>query len=508
MDVPKLLHDWGFDSLITIFEGTALDCSIDYDALLLLTPEVIKNLIPKIGEQVKFIKRLEDYKLILQSDDKENNPVTPTTSSTVSEGLLSDGDVMPIERYTDTTTANTSLVTFYGEEEFQKILNPTKHFNLNSLLNESYFGKIIIKQYTENKTLDRKTRASLVDIIISHFFKTHGSYLTNDQLEDISYKIEAAFPNEKSEIYYVKPVKKCYSKYSKSLVARGKLVDRYRNYRTKLRVAGILPSTSTANQSNSWLETRTDPWNDVVRHWELTFELRQKCEVSNIHDFLTEWPPLKLSTGYSLIDVDFDRLFPDKGLLLHEKWDSFFNSVYTIKKDFVKDVGLEIIYLLENESLNQSSKTAIQILLLPYLIPPKGRARKGKEHWKASILECQQSLIVHAKIPADIERLIEDKVNKSKEAKQTIQPYIIVLGPLVSEIQQAYVILDKVRYSFDNTLRALEICFKAFHTCNLYYPFQSEHIYMLLQLCLFKIKTKWDKTIPYIMDLVTTLDAS
>ncbi|XP_031345111.1 uncharacterized protein LOC116172107 isoform X2 [Photinus pyralis] len=235
--------------------------------------------------------------------------------------------------------------------------------------------------------------------------------------------------------------------------------------------------------------------------------MRHNCDLKNVHDFLTEWPPLKATLGFSLIDIDFDKLFPDKGLLLQDNWENFYQIIFNNKKDFVKDTaGLELLYLLENQELNQSSKTAVQLLLLPYLVPPKGRSRKGKDHWKATTLECQQSLILHAKIPADIDALIEEKINTGKEANATVQPYIIILGPSLLEIDCAYLVLDSVRYRFTDTLRAFEICFKAFHACNLYYPFQCEHLYMLVQLCLFKIKTKWDKVVPYIMDLVVALD--
>lgn len=44
------------------------------------------------------------------------------------------------------------------------------------------------------------------------------------------------------------------------------------------------------------------------------------------------------------------------------------------------------------------AKIVIQLLLLPHLIPPKGRIRIKKEHYKPSISECKDSIISHAKV--------------------------------------------------------------------------------------------------------------
>lgn len=48
------------------------------------------------------------------------------------------------------------------------------------------------------------------------------------------------FPNEKKEIYYIAPIPKICSKRGKPGVAKGKLIDKYRNSRTKLREAGLI----------------------------------------------------------------------------------------------------------------------------------------------------------------------------------------------------------------------------------------------------------------------------
>lgn len=45
------------------------------------------------------------------------------------------------------------------------------------------------------------------------------------------------------------------------------------------------------------------------------------------------------------------------------------------------------------------TKFVAQLLLLPYLIPPKGKLNiKGTGTWKFSILECIEAIICHAKV--------------------------------------------------------------------------------------------------------------
>lgn len=44
------------------------------------------------------------------------------------------------------------------------------------------------------------------------------------------------------------------------------------------------------------------------------------------------------------------------------------------------------------------AKVITQFLLLPHLIPPKGRIRLKQEHYKSSISECKNSILLHAKV--------------------------------------------------------------------------------------------------------------
>lgn len=45
---------------------------------------------------------------------------------------------------------------------------------------------------------------------------------------------------------------------------------------------------------------------------------------------------------------------------------------------------------------------------------------------------------------------------------------------------------------------AVDVCFKVFHVLGLKYPTANEHIWLLIQKCIYKFATKWDNIIPRI----------
>lgn len=139
------------------------------------------------------------------------------------------------------------------------------------------------------------------------------------------------------------------------------------------------------------------------------------------------------------------------------------------------------------------------------MIPPKGRVRLKKEHYKSSISECKNSLIIHAKIHGDISHIQDEKVKRAQRLGLTVQPYIIVVGCTISEINGFYVCIDKTLYQVSTVLEAIDICFKIFHVFNVNYPSESEHIWYVIQVCLYKFTTKYDKQISYVMPVINAL---
>ena len=59
--------------------------------------------------------------------------------------------------------------------------------------------------------------------------------MENSDVEFLSYKISELFPNECAGTYYVPPALQSVSKTGKSVMSKGKLIDKYRNKCTFIR---------------------------------------------------------------------------------------------------------------------------------------------------------------------------------------------------------------------------------------------------------------------------------
>jgi hypothetical protein len=94
---------------------------------------------------------------------------------------------------------------------------------------------------------------------------------------------------------------------------------------------------------------------------------------------------------------------------------------------------------------------------------------------------------------------------KSQNRKQSyaVQPYILIEGPSLHEIRTIYIIIDcRIKYQFESVIKAFDTIFKLFHTSHICYPVQAEHLYLLIQRSVYKIQTEFDKSIPYIQDIL------
>lgn len=101
-----------------------------------------------------------------------------------------------------------------------------------------------------------------------------------------------------------------------------------------------------------------------------------------------------------------------------------------------------------------------------------------------------------------MEEEIENKRKKLQKFGLTLQPFILVVGPSLTEIQAIFVRIDNVSYKLKTLFKALEICFMSFMVLDLKYPSASEHIWYLLQRTVFDIDLQGDNKIPMICDVI------
>lgn len=148
------------------------------------------------------------------------------------------------------------------------------------------------------------------------------------------------------------------------------------------------------------------------------------------------------------------------------------------------------------------SRRAIQLYLLAPLIPPKTRTKIKKLHWKPSVTEAREGYLIHVCHPGDIEKAKKCKIDAMFAKGLTVQPYIIIVGQNLNNITQALVVINEHTYSCQSVLEALDFCFKAFIVLDAQYPFQSQHIWYLIQWLVYKISTQRDPKILFVNDIL------
>lgn len=77
---------------------------------------------------------------------------------------------------------------------------------------------------------------------------------------------------------------------------------------------------------------------------------------------------------------------------------------------------------------------------------------------------------------------------------------------LTEAIKCSYVFVDNVLYYFDSPLEAMDGCFKIAHALHAEYPDDCEPVWNLLQIYVYKITTKWDKSFTSVSSIISDLN--
>lgn len=80
--------------------------------------------------------------------------------------------------------------------------------------------------------------------------------------------------------------------------------------------------------------------------------------------------------------------------------------------------------------------------------------------------------------------------NRSKKFSNSVQPYILAIGPTWEHIIHAHIIVDEVLYTCETIVEATELCFKLFHAYHSDYPLESKHVWQLIQQGFYKLFIK------------------
>ena len=134
-------------------------------------------------------------------------------------------------------------------------------------------------------------------------------------------------------------------------------------------------------------------------------------------------------------------------------------------------------------------KVAAGFCLLAHLFPPRRMSKVKKVATKASISLSKESMIRIVQNHGDVTLTVEKVRDAAMQLKQTIQPYIIVVGS-IQDMQQIFVCIDDHFHKVEKFIDAIDLCFKSFFVFNLCYPESSRHLWVLIQNGVYKICNK------------------
>ncbi len=75
---------------------------------------------------------------------------------------------------------------------------------------------------------------------------------------------------------------------------------------------------------------------------------------------------------------------------------------------------------------------------------------------------------------------------------QRKQPLVVVVGENLTELTHHIPVIDSFTYNLPNLTVAIDACFKAFFALNALYPKECEQVWLIIQRCVYGIRTQYD----------------
>lgn len=74
--------------------------------------------------------------------------------------------------------------------------------------------------------------------------------------------------------------------------------------------------------------------------------------------------------------------------------------------------------------------------------------------------------------------------------KVQLQPFLIVVGPELTEIEEKYLCMGGIFYKLNSTIEAIDILFQLFHSLDINFPAESTFIWQILEEGIYGIKSQ------------------
>ncbi|KAB0794762.1 hypothetical protein PPYR_11601 [Photinus pyralis] len=503
--VTNLLTNWGFFQYIDVFAENRIDTT----ALTLLTEGDVANLVPVLGDRVKLlaqltlwkadnecsnINRLSTEKISIEGSGTD--PGSPQSFLTNISSFIRDNFVeSPLQQAAAGSLEEQNLLSPQHEippthpTPPTPILEQDDAAHVRNVLLSSLQGRIILSsEAAKTGLLHQRQRKEIVKLLINHEFERNPQvHITFARFQTLARGIAQLFNCESPVLYYTAYISAQQGKPKRN--PSGSLYNYYlRQRRNLISKQAVEPfrkrkgTSSSTTSENSGTENRKEapidlstlgageserveesilfcqtavegatPWEEVERHWGCTTRARLAKlyhNPGNLHDYIEEFPILKGPSGYRLLALDYQRIFPDKDeALLRESLESV--STKILQKAATKCTTTKDEFLKENiqtclssvDEVNIESKLNTSLLLLPYIFNT-GTTTK-KKGIKVSRAEVRANFILHVSNIADLDATLEDKRRQLESWNLTFQPLVVVVGESLSSLVECLVIVER-----------------------------------------------------------------
>ncbi|XP_062714297.1 uncharacterized protein LOC109409342 [Aedes albopictus] len=395
-----------------------------------------------------------------------------------------------------------------------------QQWNAKALINRSKKGRLIWEAYQITSILSRKDRIFITHLIIDEFVDEFGR-LTREELACRATELKNIFPTVEQHVWY-KPASYQDEKGKKiklGRIAKGCLFDRNHNYRCATSVppripgSDVQPSTSSAQpivdvitadagkinmidcrmtfckqgcffnvvvtayqETKNWFRHHHGEFDDIKKRWEASCAVRlhetAKLERVTYQHLLDEYPVLRNTAGYQLVNLDFSFKHPTKTDLLFAKFADFRIRAKLVFPNEVPELGKPLLALL-NKDISEDSRDCITTLLLFFIWPSTVMRLPNGKKWKPSLVESSESTILHLKTLADYETELSRLSRQNLLRGLPDYPVIVVVGPSIEHVNQFFVSYKDIAYKAETFIKALDITFKVYEAYGISFPSEA-----------------------------------
>ncbi|KYN21787.1 hypothetical protein ALC57_05837 [Trachymyrmex cornetzi] len=153
------------------------------------------------------------------------------------------------------------------------------------------------------------------------------------------------------------------------------------------------------------------------------------------------------SRSGAVLDRDFKKKYPDKDSTHILNWEKFNLILKQLLKIEVKD--------------SYGKKQLKKLEKLEDVPPHQVQKLDSGDKIKANLSEARDAFVLHVTVPGDIDPAIQRRRAVALKLKSRIQPFVVLVGPTIEQYEACYLIIDDVKYQFNNVLKAFDQCFKA-----------------------------------------------